>query len=195
MLQRMRRHIRGGRYEFVFAGNGVEALQKLNEDETIDMVLSDINMPQMDGLTLLDQIPNVSPRHTRRHHLGVRRHAEHPHRDEPRGLRLRHQARRLRGPASHHRPDAAASRRVAGGGPVPRQARRIGKRARHRQQDSAVDPPRAVPHGPRFSDLRQHGAGAGSGRRFLRCDPVWTAGRWALPSPTCPARAFPRPSS
>ena len=61
MLQRMRRHIRGGRYEFVFAGNGVEALQKLNEDETIDMVLSDINMPQMDGLTLLDQIPNVSP--------------------------------------------------------------------------------------------------------------------------------------
>ena len=61
MLQRMRRHIRGGRYEFVFAGNGVEALEKLNEDETIDMVLSDINMPQMDGLTLLDQIPNVSP--------------------------------------------------------------------------------------------------------------------------------------
>ncbi len=61
MLQRMRRHIRGGRYEFVFAGNGVEALEKLNADETIDMVLSDINMPQMDGLTLLDQIPNVSP--------------------------------------------------------------------------------------------------------------------------------------
>ena len=86
MLQRMRRHIRSGRYEFVFAGNGVEALQKLNEDETIDMVLSDINMPKMDGLTLLDQIPNISPRHTRRHHLGVRRYAEHPHRDEPRGL-------------------------------------------------------------------------------------------------------------
>ena len=61
MLQRMRRHIRSGRYEFVFAGNGVEALQKLNEDETIDMVLSDINMPKMDGLTLLDQIPNISP--------------------------------------------------------------------------------------------------------------------------------------
>ena len=57
----MRRAIRAGRYEFVFAGNGLEALHKLDEDETIDMVLSDINMPQMDGLTLLDQIPEVNP--------------------------------------------------------------------------------------------------------------------------------------
>ena len=61
MLQRMRRSIRAGLYEFVFANNGVEALEKLNEDEDIDMVLSDINMPQMDGLTLLEQIPDVDP--------------------------------------------------------------------------------------------------------------------------------------
>lgn len=61
MLQRMRRHIRKGRYTFVFARNGVEALERLNEDGDIDMVLSDINMPQMDGLTLLDQIPKVDP--------------------------------------------------------------------------------------------------------------------------------------
>ena len=61
MLQRMRRDIRSGRYSFVFAHNGVEALEKLNEDATIDMVLSDINMPQMDGLTLLEQIPKVDP--------------------------------------------------------------------------------------------------------------------------------------
>ena len=61
MLQRMRRHIRSGRYEFVFAGNGVEAIEKLQHDRTIDMVLSDINMPQMDGLTLLKQIPVVDP--------------------------------------------------------------------------------------------------------------------------------------
>ena len=61
MLQRMRRAIRAGRYAFVFASNGVEALERLNEDEDIDMVLSDINMPQMDGLTLLEQIPKVDP--------------------------------------------------------------------------------------------------------------------------------------
>ena len=61
MLQRMRRDIRSGRYKMTFARDGVEALQMLEADPDIDMVLSDINMPRMDGLTLLDQIPKVSP--------------------------------------------------------------------------------------------------------------------------------------
>lgn len=61
ILQRMRRAIRRGRYEFIFAHNGIDALDKLNQYQNIDMVLSDINMPQMDGLTLLEQIPKVDP--------------------------------------------------------------------------------------------------------------------------------------
>ena len=57
----MRRDIRAGRYSFVFAHNGVEALDLMAQSRDIDMVLSDINMPQMDGLTLLAQIPSVDP--------------------------------------------------------------------------------------------------------------------------------------
>ena len=61
MLQRMRRRIRAGDYSFVFASNGIEALERLREDGDIDLVLSDINMPRMDGLALLEQIPQVDP--------------------------------------------------------------------------------------------------------------------------------------
>ena len=61
VLQRMRRAIRSGHYKFLFAQNGVEALELLHQHEDIDMVLSDINMPKMDGLALLEQIPKVDP--------------------------------------------------------------------------------------------------------------------------------------
>ena len=57
----MRREVRKGIYEFAFAQDGFEALERLKEDREIEMVLSDINMPGMDGLTLLDQIPKVDP--------------------------------------------------------------------------------------------------------------------------------------
>ncbi len=59
LRQKFRRKVRRREIELVFAGNGVEALDKLNEQEDIDMVLSDINMPEMDGLTLLSQINSL----------------------------------------------------------------------------------------------------------------------------------------
>ena len=56
LTQYFRRKIRKGEYEFFFAHNGVEALQMLLKHPDIDIVLSDINMPEMDGLTLLKKI-------------------------------------------------------------------------------------------------------------------------------------------
>ena len=56
LRQKYRRRIRSGAITLVFAQNGVEALKKLEQHKDIDMVLSDINMPEMDGLTLLQQL-------------------------------------------------------------------------------------------------------------------------------------------
>ena len=59
--QRFRRAIRQGDLDFVFARNGEEALARLTENLDIRLVLSDINMPVMDGLTLLGQLEDAHP--------------------------------------------------------------------------------------------------------------------------------------
>ncbi len=56
LTQFFRRQIRKGEYEFYFAHNGLEALQCLLKYPDISIILSDINMPEMDGLTLLAKI-------------------------------------------------------------------------------------------------------------------------------------------
>src|ERR1700750_2315417 len=59
--QKFRRKIRENVYEFVFAQNGEEALERIAEHPDVDIVLSDINMPVMDGLTLLSRLPEANP--------------------------------------------------------------------------------------------------------------------------------------
>jgi adenylate cyclase len=56
VLQKFRRQIRDGAISFLFAGDGVEALAMLEANGDIDMVVADINMPRMDGLTLLQKL-------------------------------------------------------------------------------------------------------------------------------------------
>lgn len=59
--QKFRKQIRQNEYEFVFAINGVDALEKLSTEPNMDLVLSDINMPEMDGLTLLTKLHELNP--------------------------------------------------------------------------------------------------------------------------------------
>ena len=54
--QKFRKKIRDGSYEFVFAINGRDSLEQLQQHTDVDVVLSDINMPEMDGLTLLSKL-------------------------------------------------------------------------------------------------------------------------------------------
>jgi sigma-B regulation protein RsbU (phosphoserine phosphatase) len=56
VTQAFRRQIRNKEYEFVFANHGLDALNKLAEHKDIKLVLSDINMPEMDGLTFLSKL-------------------------------------------------------------------------------------------------------------------------------------------
>jgi len=52
-------YLRG--YEFMFARNGLRALQLIREHPDIDLALIDINMPEMDGLTLLQKLKEINP--------------------------------------------------------------------------------------------------------------------------------------
>lgn len=57
--QKFRQKIRAKEIEFVFAHNGKEALEKIAEFPPFDLVLTDINMPEMDGLTLLEKLSQI----------------------------------------------------------------------------------------------------------------------------------------
>ena len=56
VLQKFRKQIRDGVVNFVFAHDGLEALQSIEQHPQVDMVVSDLNMPRMDGLSLLQKL-------------------------------------------------------------------------------------------------------------------------------------------
>ena len=54
--QRYRREIRAGRVKLFFARDGVHALEIMGETPDIALVITDIKMPRMDGLALLERL-------------------------------------------------------------------------------------------------------------------------------------------
>jgi adenylate cyclase len=61
LRQKFRRQIREGQFDFAFAHDGVEAVERLEADPQTDVVLTDINMPRMDGLDLLYKLHELNP--------------------------------------------------------------------------------------------------------------------------------------
>jgi YesN/AraC family two-component response regulator len=61
LRQKFRRKIRAQQFQLIFANNGIEALEKLKAEPDIDIVLTDILMPEMDGLTLLTKLNELYP--------------------------------------------------------------------------------------------------------------------------------------
>lgn len=57
--QRFRKQIKEGNIRLSFALNGSEALKKITDDTTIGIVVTDINMPVMDGLSLLNELKQL----------------------------------------------------------------------------------------------------------------------------------------
>jgi len=57
--QKFRQKISASEYEFLFAGNGVQALEQLDAHPEIELVLTDLNMPEMDGFALLGELAGL----------------------------------------------------------------------------------------------------------------------------------------
>ncbi len=62
MLQKFRHQLRDGTVSFLFARDGIDALAALKANGDIDLVVTDINMPRMDGLTLLQKLQETEER-------------------------------------------------------------------------------------------------------------------------------------
>ena len=59
--QKFRKQISSGVFKLLFSRNGEDALELVQKDPHIAVVIVDLNMPGMDGFTLLDELKGVNP--------------------------------------------------------------------------------------------------------------------------------------
>ena len=58
--QKFRKQIKQGKYQFMFVANGMKALERIQQHCQIDMILTDLRMPEMDGLTFLKRLQEIN---------------------------------------------------------------------------------------------------------------------------------------
>lgn len=59
--QKFRQQTSAGVFELLFSSNGQDALDLVKNDPCIAVVVLDLNMPGMDGFTLLDKLKELNP--------------------------------------------------------------------------------------------------------------------------------------
>ncbi len=59
IAQKFRKKIRANEYIFLFSQNGIQALELLDKHPDTCIIISDINMPEMDGLELLRRLKDL----------------------------------------------------------------------------------------------------------------------------------------
>lgn len=52
----LRADLEGAGHEVIDAGDGVQGLNALEENKDVRLVISDVNMPEMDGLTMCEKL-------------------------------------------------------------------------------------------------------------------------------------------
>ena len=166
--QKFRRRIRRGEFEFTFAQNGLEALERLAENPELEMILSDINMPRLDGLSLLNALGDVNPE-IRAVMVSAYGDMDNIRTAMNRGaFDFRDQADRLRGPRDHDRQDAPALAGDARGAVLAESAPGASPGAEHRAVHAALDSSHVIPVHATVRGPRQGDPGQGGGRRLLR---------------------------
>ena len=180
--QKFRRQIRDGAVSFLFARDGVEALAVLEANRDVDMVVTDINMPRMDGLSLLAETAGERGEALHHHRLGLWRHGQHSHRDEPRRIRFPDQAHRFSGSSRRRSPRPFGMSRYCakrGGGRRRPNARMLRSRATFRP---------TWPSG--WPATRTQSISAANAARSRRCSPTLPASPpwWRRSNPTCLGR-------
>jgi len=61
MRESIKKTLRLGGHKFITAEDGLDGLQKLQNDIDVDLILCDVNMPEMDGMTMVSKLTCDTP--------------------------------------------------------------------------------------------------------------------------------------